>query len=176
MTDVMIDLETFSILPNASIATIGAIKFNRINKNQPLIENCDVFYRRIDLESCNSIGLHIDQKTTDWWNMQNDESKFEIFSTENRVPIWKALYEFIEWFGDSTYIWSHGSVFDVIIIENAIRICNLKFPWKFWNIRDTRTLFDIGNVNIPSNNVHHALYDCYRQIIGIKKFTRKIKI
>ena len=45
-------------------------------------------------------------------------------------------------------------------------------PWIFWNVRDTRTLYDIGKVSmksLPTNNAHHAIYDCHRQIIGVKR-------
>lgn len=169
--DVMIDIETLSTKNNASILTIGAIKFSR-NNNLPDIENCSKFYRRISKDSCDIIGLHTDPNTIDWWNSQSEEAKHEIFTHENRISLKQALEEFSEWFSNSKCIWSNGSVFDITIMTNAYELCNIEPPWKFWNIRDVRTICDIGKVNlknIPNHNHHNAISDCYIQIIGIKK-------
>jgi hypothetical protein len=46
MTDVMLDIETYSTKTNACIMTIGAIKFKRGTELKKL-EEMDTFYRRI---------------------------------------------------------------------------------------------------------------------------------
>jgi hypothetical protein len=38
-------------------------------------------------------------------------------------------------------VWSHGAVFGIPIVEHYLRESGLLAPWKFWDIRDTRTLF-----------------------------------
>jgi len=177
MTEVMIDLETLSTSTNAAILTIGAIKFFR-NKPIESLDKCDTFYKRIDLYSCKSIGLESNKETIKWWESQNSESKYEALKNPDRITIKNALIEFSEWFNNSNLIWSHGDDFDCVILGNAFRKCNLEIPWKYWNTRDTRTLYDISNVKIsdlPQNNTHHALHDCYRQIIGIHKSFSNLK-
>ena len=179
--DVMLDIETFSTMPTASIITIGAIKFNRRRNEEPLFEEYrpeDVFYRRIDLSSCEDLGLHVDASTILWWNKQDEESKLEIFSTEDRHDIRRVMEEFVEWFGNSIYVWSHGSDFDVVIVENVLRKCGISCPWNFWNVRDTRTVCDLGNVKLSmfENNVkHHSLHDAHIQILCLKKALRNIR-
>ena len=80
----------------------------------------------------------------------------------------------------NTKIWGHGSIFDCTILESAYEACNMVIPWKFWNVRDTRTLFDISNFRYNNLQVdeslqkHHALHDCYRQIIGVKEAIKNI--
>ena len=166
----MIDLETFSTKYNASILTIGAIKFNRKGPILPL-EELDTFYCRIDKESCKAIKLHFDPKIISWWEKQDDDCKYEVFTDEGRIPIRDALKDLAKWIGPNKKIWGHGSVFDCAILNNAYTECKLETPWKFWDIRDTRTIYDIGNVNFNNilyNNKHHALHDAYRQIIALK--------
>ena len=49
--DCMIDIETLSIKPNATILTIGAIKFNKSIQERPL-KDMETFYIRINKNSC----------------------------------------------------------------------------------------------------------------------------
>ena len=113
--------------------------------------------------------------TISWWKSQDSKIKEEAFGNSKnnpRVDIKQALMDLSKWFKNSKYIWGHGSSFDCSIIEEAYKMCDLKQPWMFWNTRDTRTLYDIANIKtntLPNNNKHHALYDCYRQIVGVHK-------
>lgn len=179
MTEIMLDIETYSTKKNACILTIGAIKFDREGKLAKL-KKMDTFYRRITIESNKELNRDIDAETISWWENQEEEAKFEIVTEENRISLKEALEEFIEWFKPSDLVWSHGKDFDCVIMEDAMRQCNIAIPWKFWNTRDTRTIFDIANIklnNLPfSLTSHNALNDCYRQIYGVKKAYKKLKI
>jgi hypothetical protein len=53
---------------------------------------------------------------------------------------------------------------------------NKAIPWKFWEIRDVRTAFDIGiNPNMPPVTAHHALEDAVNQAIGIQNVYRTLQ-
>ena len=56
----------------------------------------------------------------------------------------------------------------------------MKPPWKFYNCRDTRTIYDYGKINlnndVPCMTKHHALHDCWNQIYGVKLATIKLNI
>lgn len=176
MTDVMIDIETYSTRPNATIMTLGAIRFNR-NGSVPKLEDMDTFYRKIDIKSNMDLGRHIDPETQEWWSRQSGESKLEICSTEGRVSLKNALEDFKEWYGTANCVWSHGDDFDTVIVDDAMRDCGLTPPWKFWQTRDTRTLFDLSEItknDMPNNKAHNALHDCYAQIIGVVKGLRRL--
>jgi hypothetical protein len=175
MTDVMIDLETYSTLPNAAILTLGAVKFNREDDCKK-IEDMEVFYRKIDLDS--NTNRHIDENTVEWWKKQSIEAKNEALGPGG-IKLKKALKEFSNWYGESNCIWSHGDDFDTVIISDAMRNCNVEIPWKFYETRDTRTLFDLAkvyNYQLPQASKHHALYDCHRQIAGVLMALRKLKL
>jgi hypothetical protein len=183
--EVMLDIETLSTRPNAIILIIGAIKFKRTEKyneniDDKILNKLDTFYRRITISSCTEVGLIQSKETVNWWESQKDEIKKEAFTDQNRVSLQEALKSFSVWFKEGeknsrTLIWGNGSDFDITILGEAYNRCNIEIPWKFWLVRDLRTLLDIGNIkmiDLPQYNLHHALYDCYRQIIGL---TRAIK-
>jgi len=171
MTEVMLDLETLSVRSDAAIIVIGAIKFNR-NDAVKKMENMDTFYRRIDIESCEKAGLRIDTETKNWWYEQEHDVRYEALENPDRVLLKNALLDFSAWISPSNKIWGNGDDFDCSILAEAYAKCNLPIPWKFWMTRDCRTLFDIAHIknkDLPNNSKHHALYDCYRQIIGVQK-------
>ena len=178
----MLDLETLSTRPHAAILVIAGIRFNRNEEKTPRLKKMDTFYRRIQIDSCTKLGMHVDPETQEWWDVQDSKIKEEAFgnSAENpRVPLKQALQEFTQWFGNSKCLWSHGAVFDCVIMDEAYLRCGLTPPWKFWNERDTRTLYEIAGVknwDLPKNSKHHALHDCYRQIVGVHMSMNRLRV
>ena len=63
-TDLMIDLETLATSPDASILTIGAVKFDPFGDD---VKNpkCEKFYCRVDLDSCDALGLVTNDATVE---------------------------------------------------------------------------------------------------------------
>ena len=48
---------------------------------------------------------------------------------------------------EDSLVWGNGSTFDITILENAYKIIgDIPHPWKFWNIRDLRTLVNAASV------------------------------
>jgi hypothetical protein len=181
MKNVMIDIETMSTQKGAAIATIGAIRFDRFVPPPESIDDMETFYRRVCLESCKELKLHFDAKTVEWWTQQDADASYEVFCSDDRVHIRQALLELVEWLGncDYTFLWAQGCTFDFPILENSFSKCKMDVPWRFWNVRDSRTLLDVARVSlkdIPSNGTHHALHDCYKQIKGVVQSFLKIKL
>jgi len=177
MSDVMVDIETLSTSPNSLILTIGAIKFSR-NKEVKKLEDLDTFYVRINQNSCEKLKMDISEDTLDWWNSQSEEARYEAFINKDRIDLKEALINLTKFLKNCKYIWAHSPNFDCIILENAYKLCNLEVPWKFYNLRDTRTLYDLGKVFLRNieNNKHHSLYDCYNQILTLKEAFKNLKI
>ena len=170
----MVDIETLSTRSNALILTIGAIKFD-LNGITPPLNEMDCFYQKIDIDSCKKY-MHICNDTVKWWDSQDKAIIEEAFGGE-RLSLEQVIKDFTNWFSTSKYIWSHGACFDIPILDNAYILCGQKPPWKFSDVRDTRTIYDIGKVtsqDLPSDNKHHALYDCYRQIYGVQMAFKNI--
>jgi hypothetical protein len=179
VTEVMLDLETLSLRPNAHILTIGAIKFTRKGKLKPLHE-FDTFYRRITIDSCKELDMHISEETINWWNSQNKDVFHEAINNPDRIPIQTALKEFTAWFGDTRLIWANGDDFDCVVLAEAYRACGMVEPWKYFNTRDVRTVMDIAGItmnDVPKvEQAHHALHDCYRQIDAVQRSFKRIHI
>ena len=169
---VMIDIETLSTKVNAVVISVAGIRFNLNKPFSEHLEDYDTFYMRVNPRSCRQFKCVIDPETMKWWSQQPIESQEEVLSTENRYHIKDVLQKLSEWFGSnpSTRVFANSPHFDISILDYLYNKCNMKSPWKYWNVRCTRTLYELGGVNlrnISSGNKHHALYDCLRQIKGV---------
>ena len=166
---IMFDLETMSTNPRATILTLGAVKFDPFTD-----EFFDEMYIRIDIEEQEKLGREIDPNTLEWWSKQDPEIMLEAFSDEDRISLAEAMDQFHKFAWGCDKVWSHGAVFDIVIIEDLLRQMGRTEPWKFWDCRDTRTLFDLANPDMPQSAKHNALEDAKRQAIGVQNVMRKL--
>jgi DNA polymerase III epsilon subunit-like protein len=174
-TDVMIDLETLDVRPTAALLTIGAVKFDPFGDdvNTPA---ADKFYVKVDIDSCDKLGLTTSEDTLNWWSQQSKEAQDEAFSTEDRIPIHDAMNQLYKFCWGAKRVWSHGAGFDVIICEHIFGRLEKAVPWSFWEVRDTRTLFDIGiDPKRPPVLKHHALEDAWNQAVGVQNVLRTLR-
>jgi len=175
MKHIMIDLETIGTRPGASILTIGAIKFdpNNIDLEHATPETLSsdrVFYRRICRQSCHDFGLHEDRNTLEWWNKQTSAARKEAFEAAPREDLIKTFHDFAGWCGNRPLVWSHGASFDIVLCEHVFNGMGVVPPWKFWDIRDTRTLFDFTTTKPKRDtNHHHALWDAISQAFAVQE-------
>ena len=171
----MIDLETLATTPDACVLSIGAVKFNPFGNE---LEDSEMvsFYARIDIDSCNDLGLVTSESTLEWWAKQSKEAQEEAFGTENRIEIKDAMSQLYKFCWGAKRVWSHGAGFDIVILENIFRKLNKACPWQYWSVRDTRTLFDMGiDANRPPVLKHHALEDAWNQAVGVQNVCRELK-
>jgi hypothetical protein len=167
-TDIMIDLETLATSTDAAILTIGAVKFDPFGRElkEPAM---DSFYVRVDLDSCDEIGLVTNDDTIAWWANQSKEAKDEAFSESNRIHIKDAFDQLYKFCWGAKRVWSNGAAFDVVICETVFKRIGKAVPWNFWQVRDVRTAFDLGiNPLRPPVTAHHALEDAWNQAVGIQ--------
>lgn len=168
----MIDLETLATTPNAAILTIGACKFDpRANDIH------STFYERIKLESQESYGRKIDNSTLEWWSKQDAQIQEDAFGEgSDRIDLKDAMKKLYTFGLGTTNVWSHGSIFDVVIIEDICRSFQQAVTWKFWEVRDTRTLFDLADVSVRIEGKHNALTDAVAQAEAVQQSYQKLKI
>jgi len=173
---VMLDLETYGVRPGSVIRSIGAVTFdpNDITAKQ------QEFYINVDHDSCMEAGLTVDHSTFLWWQSQLPEAKELV--TKDAVPLKDALSAFRQWFAvnDGLQVWSQGANFDSVLLEAAMIAAKGYAPWKFYNVRDTRTVYEIAGFDtstIPREGVHHyAVDDCKHQIKCIHAALEKMVI
>jgi hypothetical protein len=175
LSDIMIDMETLDVLPTATVLTIGAVKFDPFGDdvNEP---KCERFYVKVDIDSCDQLGCTVSQSTLDWWSNQSKEAQEEAFSPDSRIPITEAMERLYKFCWGAKRVWSHGAGFDVIICEHLFRKIGKAIPWSFWEVRDTRTLFDLGiNPHRPPVLKNHALEDAWNQAVGVQNVFKTIR-
>ena len=175
-THVMIDSETLSTTPNACILTIGAVTFDPYGTG--VLEKLEL---RPEVEE--QLTVHnrdVSDATVDWWSKQAEEIRNDVMGDHDRVPFkdcMDALYKFC-W--NKKAVWSHGSVFDVMLMQSAWDQLKMSYPWEYYNIRDTRTLYDIAGVNLKdpkykTKTTHRAIDDAEHQVIVLQDAYKKLK-
>jgi exodeoxyribonuclease VIII len=168
----MIDLETMATGPNATVLTLGAVTFNPWGNGYS-----DKLYFRVDIDDQDALGREVDPNTLDWWSKQDPAIMEEAFSPDDRVPLKEAVDRFHKFAWGCDTFWSHGATFDLVIMENLYRQLGKPLPWNFWQLRCTRTLFDLGwDPDMPKANKHNALEDAIRQAAGVQNIYRKLNI
>lgn len=148
--NVMIDLETLGLGPDAMVLSIGAVVFD-MEKGLG-----DTFYLEISPET--SPGK-MDVGTVKFWMEQAKEGNMPPMN-----GIWfhdEAFYNFYAWLQavcnyklDDLIIWSNGTDFDIPKCKKA--------PWKYNNVRDCRTVFKLcGHLvdKTARTGYHNALAD-----------------
>ena len=166
----MVDLETLATSPDAVILTIGAVTFDPASN-----KIFDKLYYRVDVDSCDRLGMVVDDATIEWWSKQAANVQTEAFAEDNRVPIEEVIEKFHKFAWNCDAFWSHGATFDLVILDCYYRKLNKVPPWNFWQIRDTRTLFDLGyDPEMPKEGLHNALEDASRQAMGVQTIYRKL--
>jgi hypothetical protein len=170
MADLMIDIEGLGTGPETTILTIAAQEFNPLVRDQYGRQ----YYVRVDLES--QEGRSIEQGTIDWWAQQPAVVRDEAFAEDGRVTLREALEGLYKLIWQSNRIWAQGPTYDMNILEHAYKSLNIPLPWKYYSVRDSRTLFSLVPQLTSYPASHHALEDCRRQIMLLWDALEYLKI
>jgi hypothetical protein len=163
----MLDLETWGTRPGCAIRSVGAVSFD------PDGTGCGRgFYANVTRESCTELGLHVDPGTEKWWSEQSQEARSRL--EQDQRPIREVLDELHEKFSSSgiEQVWAQGAGFDIPIWEEVSRVLGARVPWRFWDVRDTRTVYWAAGLDtrtVPRLGVHHdALADARYQVACVQ--------
>lgn len=168
----MVDLETMAVTPRAVVLSLGAVHFDPHSEWFG-----ESIYFRINIDDQDLLGREIDPGTLDWWARQDPEIMNEAFREDGRLSLSNAIDQFHKFAWGCNAFWSHGATFDLVILEDLYRQLNRSVPWQYWQLRDTRTVFDLGvDPEMPKENKHDALQDAIRQAIGVQNVYAKLKI
>ena len=83
----MIDLETLSTRPDATVLTVGAIKFDPYTEQEPH----NGLYLRLNVDEQSDFGRHVDNGTLEWWARQDEKIREEALGDGDRVPLTEFL-------------------------------------------------------------------------------------
>ncbi len=163
MKHIMFDLETFGTAPGSIIRSLGAVEFDLDGTTGA---SC---YANIDRKSCEDVGLVADPRTEQWWSQQSKAAQESLLVDPQ--PLKLVATSFAEWVskrGPDVRIWSQGAAFDPVLWEAACKAVRTMPVWKFWNTRDTRTVYDLFNFDVREitrdGTYHNALDDAIYQV------------
>ena len=166
----MVDLETLAVTPKAVILSLGAVHFDPLGTGIG-----DSIYFRLNLDEQDVLKREIDPNTIEWWSKQDPLVMEEAFDEKDRLPLNQGMNRFHNFAWGCDAFWSHGGTFDLVILEDLLRQLGRNIPWNYWQLRDTRTLFDLTfKPEMPQNSKHDALQDAIRQAIGVQNIFKQI--
>ena len=163
MAHIMLDLETWGTKAGSALRSIGAVVFDPHTGKLG-----DEFYRNIDKQSCLDVGLTIDAGTEKWWSEQSKAAQDSLLVDPKPLP--EVVKDFGKWWIKNlgVQVWSQGSNFDTVLWEAACAAVKARAPWKFFDTRDTRTVYDICGLDtraiLRDGTYHNALDDSKHQV------------
>lgn len=160
MTHLMLDIETLGTRPGCVVMSVALVAFADEAKQVQI---------NLGVAEQQARGLETDAQTQTWWTQQDPAAWYA--ATCNPLPVGVALDYLTQWIqwaagGAEPLIWCHGATFDAPILGELYRRFERSPPWQFWNVRDTRTLYDLAGVNVKDFAVpppHVALNDAIAQ-------------
>lgn len=162
MKRTMLDIEALGTAPGFIVLSIGAVSFDETGRIH------SEFYVNIDKTTSIAAGLKLDPVTAAWWRQQSKEAQAALLVDPK--PLAKALDAFRIWFfkQDAPTVWCQGANFDAPVLEGAFDAAGVEVPWKFWNVRDTRTVYDLFDFDTRTvargGAKHNALDDARHQV------------
>jgi len=177
MNHLMIDLETMGTRVNCPVVAIGAVFFDPETG-----ELGRTFDAAIDLEDAMNYG-RIEGSTVKWWLGQDDAARQKVVrGRQLSKDAFTAFGKFVQAEKTTVQPWGNGASFDISILDYAFpRILNLPPPWKFWNVRDCRTIKEIAagvipNYPHPREGVYHnALDDAIYQAKWVSHYWKALR-
>ena len=175
-TNLMIDLETLGTAPNAPVIAIGAVFFDPATGNLG-----DTFDAAIDLADAVRYG-RADGNTIKWWMGQSESARQNVTrGRHTAAQAWEAFHKFCLKHGTAVKPWGNGSSFDISICDYAFgRVLDKTSPWKFWNVRDCRTIKELADGIVTFNEklegtAHTALDDAMHQAKWVSAYWQGLK-
>jgi len=132
-------------------------------------------------------GRKIDKATFDWWSRQSAESKTILVPHISDRPIAELVPWMVDNFTTGSRVYTRGNSFDPPLISSVCKMLKIVEPYKFWDIRDTRTFLDavvlqVGNGDFDCSFVpkelekefikHDAVHDIAMDIYRIQFIIR----
>lgn len=167
--DASIDIESLDTVPGAKILTIGAVRFDRATGGLDT-----PFYVALDPTITPGSAS---RSAFGWWKGQSEEARTAAFG--GRTEPAKAMHMLAEYVGTDTCVWGNGAHFDISLLEWLFNQTGVGIPWKFWNVRDMRTVVDLAPLDkssIPFEGVaHNAEADAVHQAKVIAAMIQSLK-
>lgn len=164
----MIDIETLATTPEAVVLSVGACKFDPFSNSMP----GDRRLWKPSLEEQFELDRKTCDKTLEWWAKQDKEILDRALSEEGRISLTDFFGYLNKYLVGVDKIWCQGPQFDMVILENLYRMRDHHYNWAYWQICDSRTIFNMMPED-PRKEIqtdaHDAAADAYYQAVCVQK-------
>ena len=82
-THATIDIETIDTCPEATVLSIGCVKFNPLDDSEPHSE----LYFKISIDDQDRLGRTVSDDTIEWWGKQDPKIMEEAFNQKDAITI-----------------------------------------------------------------------------------------
>ena len=129
-----------------------------------LVNDCTLIKFDVE-EQVKKYGRKIQQSTLEWWSKQNKTAQKMLAPSSDDVSIeclYDVLYNDIK-LQTCDRVYTRGNTFDPVFLKSVLRHFDKEDPSKWWNIRDTRSLFDgmLWGTNMDSKFIPPGLKDLF---------------
>ena len=171
----MIDIESLDTSPNCVILTIGAVRFDP--KGTGVVEKLEL--RPTIDEQTEKFNRVINEDTLRWWSEQSPDALEEALGDRGRISFSECMEILYKFCWNRRAVWSNGAGFDIVAMESAWRNLDMRIPWPYYTVRDTRTLYEIAGVSLKdkkygSKTTHKAVEDAEHQAIVVQDAYMKL--
>lgn len=170
--DLMTDIETWGTGPDAVVRAVAMVAFKPWTGEVVATMAWD--WRRLVDEQI-ELGCTVDADTVRWWKnrcggslgdmLQGCGSPFPV-AKPNSLDDALSQIESVIIDHDISCFWSRGA-FDYPILSNLFGEMVIGECWKFWQLRDVRTLDDLAP-KVKPDHPHHPLSDCLAQVEQVR--------
>ncbi len=171
----MIDIESLDTSPECVILTIGVVLFDP--KGNGIVDKLEL-RPEID-EQTEKFNRTISDDTIKWWGSQSPQALDEAMGDRGRESFRSCMEKMSRFCWNRRAVWSNGAGFDIVAMESAWRQLDMKIPWTYWSVRDTRTLFEVAGVSLKdkkykTKTTHKAVEDAEHQAIVVQDAYKKL--
>jgi hypothetical protein len=174
-THAMIDIETLGTEPDCVVLSVGAVKFDPFNSQEPHAKT--LWRPNVDQQTVAERSVL--DSTLEWWAKQPQHIQDEAFNEEGRMFIAEFMQDLNKYLVGVDKIWCQGPQFDMVILEHLFKQFNHHRGWAFWQIMDCRTVFNMMPVDprkAIQQNLHSADADAYYQAVCVQQSYKHFNI
>lgn len=172
----MLDLETLSTENNAVITQIGWVLFNPADDFLPYGQHTSGCFWPDPAEQIQD-GRHISFATIRWWMGQSEEARAKFKEQTNHPSdVARAFCACFNW-AEIEGVWGHGATFDPVVLGSFLQQYNSIIPWKYNQVRDTRTLFWLLPTEMEKATIKHSgEADAIAQALTVQKAFKQFNL
>jgi hypothetical protein len=168
---VMVDVETLGSNSTSVMASISLVRFNPYTGQ--VFENLNL---NIDISLGLHLGAEVSSDTIMWWMGQSETARMSLIDSQvdpmDPIDVTILINDWIvgieKEIDMDLILWGNGAGFDIPILTNYYHLLGMDLPWKFYNVRDVRTVVDfcpeIKSSTVFEGTQHVPYFDCLHQI------------